>query len=353
MATTTPGKICIRCGQDCSGRPRTRDPQGRYTCRGCYDKLMGAAAAQSGSVTEVKPMRSPAVAGAGARSVAAGVGAGRAAQGGAPQAAALAGAPAEEPIDAGAFLGDALPLEAEPAVLGDVAAAQPKECANCGLFLPRETVICTRCGLNTQTGKVLGTQKLAGEGRQCIKCGYPLQGLKSTKCPECGTVNVVKTREEKRREQDRKSSREVVRNAYLTPIIVFAIGLTASVAMFSALGANAEGALIVFLMRYAIFVPIGVAVYFICCLMWLGFDAPMHLTALRLAAALAITDPIFIPSLLLGFIGIGVMACVLGLALHKLMDLEIQDSIIMAAILILVQRGVVFAIAQAMQEAGA
>ena len=33
------GKICIRCGLDCSNRPRTKDLQGRYTCRDCYDAM--------------------------------------------------------------------------------------------------------------------------------------------------------------------------------------------------------------------------------------------------------------------------------------------------------------------------
>lgn len=296
-------KTCIRCGQDCAAKPRTKDAQGRYTCRTCYDQ----------------------------------------------RAVAPPAPPADEPS---VGFDGAIPLEDDPAGIGLAAVAQPTECSNCGLFLPRDTVICTRCGLNTQTGQVLGTQKVTGEGRQCIKCGYSLQGLRGTKCPECGTVNHPPSLEDKRRAHDRKSSRAIARNAYLVPVIVFAIGLTASVAIFSGLGADSERALVVFLTRYAVFVPIALVIYFICCLMWIGFDAPLHLTALRLAAALAITDPIFLPSLMLGYMGIAVMAAALGLAIYKLMDLDIQDAVIMALILVVTQRAILFAIASAMKDAG-
>lgn len=33
-----PPKICVACGHDCSGKPRTKDPRGQYYCRECYDR---------------------------------------------------------------------------------------------------------------------------------------------------------------------------------------------------------------------------------------------------------------------------------------------------------------------------
>ncbi len=33
-----PPKICVACGQDCSGKPRTKDPRGQYYCQECYDR---------------------------------------------------------------------------------------------------------------------------------------------------------------------------------------------------------------------------------------------------------------------------------------------------------------------------
>ena len=33
-------KICAICGEDCSARPRVKDPKGRYFCRACYEQAM-------------------------------------------------------------------------------------------------------------------------------------------------------------------------------------------------------------------------------------------------------------------------------------------------------------------------
>lgn len=38
-------KRCVHCGDDCSGKPRVKDPRGRYYCKGCYDTLEAARAA--------------------------------------------------------------------------------------------------------------------------------------------------------------------------------------------------------------------------------------------------------------------------------------------------------------------
>lgn len=349
-----PGKICIKCGRDCSGTPRTKDAQGRYTCRECYDKLMAARAGtpatstvQPAKAVEVKPrIANAAPVGAPANPIVAG----------APATGLLhdAAPPNEEPaltLDDGAGFGEGIPLEDDAAGITSAAAAQPTACPGCGVFLPHGTVICTRCGMNTQTGQALGTQKLAGEGRQCIKCGYSLKGLKSMKCPECGTVNVVKSLKDQRREQDRKTSRQVARNAYLKPLLAFAVGLTIAVLLASQLGADPKAAIISLLVQYAIFVPIGVIVFFLCCLAWLGFDAPMHLSALRLAAVFAITDAVAIPSLALGFYAIGVLLCVMAIAIHTLMDLDIPDSFILALLLLVVMVVVYVALISALQNA--
>jgi len=36
-SATTNQKCCIICGADCTGKPRVKDPRGRYFCRPCYD----------------------------------------------------------------------------------------------------------------------------------------------------------------------------------------------------------------------------------------------------------------------------------------------------------------------------
>ena len=36
-STSQPSKVCVVCGADCAGRPRVKDPRGRYFCKPCYE----------------------------------------------------------------------------------------------------------------------------------------------------------------------------------------------------------------------------------------------------------------------------------------------------------------------------
>jgi hypothetical protein len=47
MATGQPAKLCVFCGADCAGRPRTKDAQGRYYHKECYEKVMKERRAQA------------------------------------------------------------------------------------------------------------------------------------------------------------------------------------------------------------------------------------------------------------------------------------------------------------------
>jgi membrane associated rhomboid family serine protease len=40
MGDGSGAKICAICGEDCSTRPRVKDPKGRYFCRSCYERAM-------------------------------------------------------------------------------------------------------------------------------------------------------------------------------------------------------------------------------------------------------------------------------------------------------------------------
>lgn len=97
---TTPSKICIRCGQDCSAKPRTKDTQGRYACKACAD-----------AATRPK--------------------------------AAAAPVPAE--TDPDADLMAALMAQTKPDIT--------ESCPSCGSGLAPGAVICTICGYNKQSGK--------------------------------------------------------------------------------------------------------------------------------------------------------------------------------------------------------
>ncbi len=135
-------KICVICGQECSAKPRVKDHNGRYYCTGCHESARKkAVAAAAASVQSARP--------AAARPTAA-----RAAPVTAARASAAA-RPARKPTDDG--LAQLAMLEEASAGVGTTGSL----CANCGAFMAPDAVLCTTCGFNTQTGKVLSSAMLA------------------------------------------------------------------------------------------------------------------------------------------------------------------------------------------------
>jgi hypothetical protein len=114
MADTAGPKICIQCGDDCAGKPRTKDAQGRYTCRPCYDKKQAAAAAAPAKAAPD------------------------------PTSARVAAPASTYDIDA-SLLKELAGEEAAPVT------ATP--CPTCGAGMMAGAVICTTCGYNVQTKK--------------------------------------------------------------------------------------------------------------------------------------------------------------------------------------------------------
>jgi hypothetical protein len=121
----------------------------------------------------------------------------------------------------------------------------------------------------------------------------------------------------------------VVRHAYMTPIVMLVIGLTVT----SLLLAAQHGLIVVpfYVLSYAIVVPIGVGVFLVCCALWIGFDAPVHLIALQLAGIYAVTD---IAWVLLDFVPYGglflwiVPAAIYIALLAALLDIEVVEAVV-------------------------
>lgn len=108
-------KKCIKCGVDCSGKPRTKDAQGRYTCKACVD---AAAKAVAKSVKTAKPAAAP-------------------------------------PEDA----------DVMAALLTDSPGVSAEMCPSCGNGMPGGAVVCTLCGYNKQTGQTMGVHVQKGPGK--------------------------------------------------------------------------------------------------------------------------------------------------------------------------------------------
>lgn len=301
VPNTPSGKTCIRCGTDCSGKPRVKDLHGRYTCQSCVDTLKaregGKAAAPAAAPTTARP---------------------------------------DEPEGFDIF--DLAP---------DPQAPKAGPCPNCGRPVNEQAAVCVACGYSKAHGRVLSESDIPkaadpprGRRQTCKKCGYDIRGLKTAQCPECGTVNTRPSR----RERDREDSARVARDSYLQPALMLLIGGIISTALYAAFathrGGDPAAGAISYLISLAITVPIGVLVFWFCCLIWIGFDAPIHLTALRLAGIYAVTDVVrglflFVPlpwwaeGGVIGFIYIGL--------LQQFLEMDFEDALIVGLITFIVK----------------
>lgn len=118
--STLPSKICGICGEDCAGRPRTKDPQGRYFCRSCYDEALARKQQSSAS-------------------------------------------PSKHPLpNVGATVID--PGVSNDELFADAIEAPPVEtmspCPSCGAGMPAGAALCVSCGYSPQTGGKLSTKKM-------------------------------------------------------------------------------------------------------------------------------------------------------------------------------------------------
>ena len=149
--------------------------------------------------------------------------------------------------------------------------------------------------------------------RTCVDCGYSLEGLKTGKCPECGTVNVMYSRSAMLEED----SQRIVREEYTKPIVLLLVGcvLTASLLAISgdwfSLGAWVIG--------LPIRVTLGSVAFFLCCLWFFGFDSPIQLTALRLAAMYAIGDVVLAVPVVIGIHATYSLAFLIVAVIHVFM----------------------------------
>lgn len=117
-------KTCLICGEDCSNRPRVKDPQGRYTCKACLEKA-------------------------------------KAAKEGAPPRKTSAPAPAAMTDDAGVL----------SKLIDDSLKQQGPPCTSCGSPMSADQVICVRCGFNKASGKAARTQVLAAPKERIARAG--------------------------------------------------------------------------------------------------------------------------------------------------------------------------------------
>jgi hypothetical protein len=130
----------------------------------------------------------------------------------------------------------------------------------------RSDIICTRCGFNRATGRQVGV----ADGAEA------LDEVRAT--PERRRLRTV--RDDVEREH---------RNAYIRPAVAIAICLPLAMAIWGGIGHSAEAAVYALAVFGAMYV-VTFVVWFVCGLVWIGFDEPIGMEALRLGAVCAMAE---------------------------------------------------------------
>jgi len=215
-------------------------------------------------------------------------------------------------------------------------AAAGRVCPACASSLAAEAIVCVNCGFNTKESvMVKAPPKKKKENKaatpKCRHCGYDIRGLNTLTCPECGGKISMS-----RRDRDFDDSRAVMRKAYLRPVIMTVVGVGATAAIYAAAGLSL--AIIVHVVVLAVVTAFSTFAFFLCCLLWIGFDAPMHLSALRLLGIFAVLWPLgTLYGILPGFISIILLLMTAVGLLSSELELDLPDAVLFGLALGLIQ----------------
>ena len=140
MVTTA--KVCVLCGQDCSSRPRTKNPEGQYACNACLEaKRKANAAARVRTEPRLRTEPEP----EGLHELRAHLAE--------PEPVSIEAKPLDDYDD----IPDAMDALLED--LPDQTEVESGSCPSCGMAMAQEAVMCTHCGHNMKTGASVSAAK--------------------------------------------------------------------------------------------------------------------------------------------------------------------------------------------------
>lgn len=304
MAEAAASKVCTKCGIDVAGKPRVKDPHGRYLCQPCFDAVSAAKTESRPAASRPASKPAPAV---------------------------------EVPADEGVF--GMVDLDALKPLADASKPRELKVCAACGKARDKESVVCVNCGFDEragfQRGTGVGASPRKGGKTTCPSCGYDLKGLKKPKCPECGKVMPLVTEREEREAE----SQAIARKAWIKPLVLLGIGLAGLCIVGTQRGPGGVEGVATELVEFAVGFPVAAIVYVICGFIWVGFDAPPLRATISLAGAYAAADllssvfnllPIRIVYTTIAF-WVGTTT-VYGHLLGDMLDMDVQDGFIVAVL---------------------
>ena len=168
-----------------------------------------------------------------------------------------------------------------------------RRCPGCSADVRSTTDRCGVCGF--EFGRPAGSgasgapgavsPKKRGKKDLCASCGYDMSGLQGRRCPECGEFAPVTGRDHDRVRSIQAEHRYM---QYWKPLTMFVVGMV-GVALVLTLSGEAESIPSYFI-GLVMSVPIGLATYWILCVIWIGFDEPLKVIALKLLGIYAVVD---------------------------------------------------------------
>lgn len=209
-----------------------------------------------------------------------------------------------------------------------VGSGQVRRCESCNCVIGRNSILCHRCGA---AGGRLVAEPPQEDGRVCEECGYNISGLPSRRCPECGHVQEgAGRRNPRKRRPQTPEERRIALWAYLNPTLILLSGLSIACAIM-AMRAGMFG-VAAQLIVFGVQVPTSFIAYCIVAVLWIGFDMPLPMVAVRIAAACAVANAVW------AFVGMAPLPIIpfvivpltfLGMMV-KLLEIEFVEAIVIS-----------------------
>lgn len=339
MSSSNANKPCARCGVDCTDRPRVKDEKGRYFCRECYDRALNQMASLIVETAPAVPI--------------------------APKQTAAPATPGD--LDGPADLLGVVDSHdghteghdnsaAVEAATGAYELATPdrqanipmKECPSCFREMRAREAVCPHCGFNTilnrEADEALPTVTADfKDGKvHCGKCAYPIEGLGSLVCPECGSPNRVPNR----RHWDAEDSAAIRRTQIIRPGVYVGIGL-AGFGVLALLNHSATDFLM-YLVLYLLGLPAVIGAFLLCSVIWLGFNDKLVFVVWKLAGIMALTSlAIFWIFWLMGtvfYVPLAVSGLIFASLIRIELDVDQGDAWLVALAALVAQFGSYFAL---------
>lgn len=282
-SSSNANKACARCGVDCTNIPRVKDEKGRYFCRECYDRALQHMASRIVETAPTIPV--------------------------APVPTSEPPSARRDDLDAPAdILGvfeshdahteghDNLAAVAETSGAYELAVPErkvvipTKVCPSCHREMREREAVCPHCGFNTILNRGADdalptvTADFKGGKACCGKCGYPIEGLGSLTCPECGSPNRVPNR----RHWDQEDSAAIRRKQIIRPGIYLGVGLI-GFGVIAFLNHSVQD-FFIYVVLYLLGLPAVIIAFLLCSLLWLGFNDRIAFVVWKLAGIMALTS---------------------------------------------------------------